>query len=252
PVRIEAQVNGPRGALTRIAPQVTIESAQGQPVVFPMTRSADRYELRINALERSFKYRVTAGPAASRIYGVTALFPARVQRIELHYDYPSFTGLKPRDERDGGDVYAPAGTRVRLVVHTDKPVSDGALAFSQGKPGVPLARVSERALESTRTVQEEAAYRVGLSDADGLRSEGTEYFVRVMDDRPPEVHILRPTGDQGVTPLEEVPIEARADDDFGIESLDMVYSVSGGPEKIVPFTSFGGTPIARIGSRTLA
>src|SRR5262249_40943684 len=108
PVRIEAQVNGPRGALTRIAPQVTIEAAQGQPVVFPMTRSADRYELRINALERSFKYRVTAGPAASRIYGVTALFPPRVQRIELHYDYPSFTGLKPRDERDGGDVYAPA------------------------------------------------------------------------------------------------------------------------------------------------
>ena len=77
-------------------------------------------------------------------------------------------------------------------------------------------------------MKEEAAYRVGLVDPDGLSSEGIEYFVRVMDDRPPDVHILRPSGDTGITPLEEVPIEARADDDFGIASLDMVYSVSGG------------------------
>jgi hypothetical protein len=32
----------------------------------------------------------------------------------------------------------------------------------------------------------------------------------------------------------------------------MVYSVSGGPEKVVPFTTLGGTSIARIGSRMLA
>src|SRR5258708_8559870 len=73
-----------------------------------------------------------------------------------------------------------------------------------------------------------------------------------MDDRPPDVHILRPAGDTQITPLEEVPIEARADDDFGIASLDMVYSVSGGAEKIVPFTSLGGTSLARIASRVLA
>ena len=66
---------------------------------------------------------MSAGPAASRAYAVTALHPSRVQRIELHYDYPSFTGLKPRPETDGGDVYGPAGTRVRLVVHADKAVS---------------------------------------------------------------------------------------------------------------------------------
>ena len=96
--------------------------------------------------------------------------------------------------------------------------------------------MNDRTLESTLTVKEEAAYRVGLVDPDGLSSEGIEYFVRVMDDRPPDVHILRPSGDTQITPLEEVPIEARADDDFGIASLDMVYSVGGGAEKVVPFT----------------
>lgn len=252
PVTIAARVAGRHGTLGRIAPVVTVETAQGQATTVPMTPSADGFELRIAALERSFKYTVTAGPAQSREYAVTALVPARVKRIEVHYDYPAFTGLEPRHESDGGDLYGPAGTRVRLVVHTDKNVASGRLAFAEGQPGVTLSRATDRALESALTIQGEAAYRVGLVDADGLSSEGIEYFVRVMDDRPPTVHILRPSGDQQITPLEEVPIEARADDDYGIASLEMVYSVGGGAERVVPFSELGGTSVARIGSGMLA
>ena len=251
PVTIAARVSGQRIALGRIAPAVTVESA-GASTTLPMVMGESGFELRIPALERSFKYRVTAGPARSNEYGVTALVPARVQRIELRYEYPTFTGLPARHDRNGGDVYGPAGTRVTLVVHTDKAVTAGRLAFADAKPAIELARSSERALQSTLTVKEEASYRVRLQDVDGLSSDGIEYFVRVMDDRPPTVHVLRPAGDQQITPLEEVPIEVRADDDFGIASLDMVYSVAGGPEKVVPFTKTGGTDLARIGSRMLA
>jgi hypothetical protein len=251
PVTIAARVSGRRVALGRIAPVVTLHS-QGTSTTVPMVAAGDGYELRIAALDRSFKYTVTAGPARSRDYSVTALRPARVQRIELHYDYPAFTGLPARKERDGGDVYGPAGTRVTLVVHTDKAVTGGRLAFSEGKPAVALAPAGERALESTLTLKEEASYRVSLLDGDGLSSEGIEYFIRVMDDRPPTVHILRPSGDQQITPLEEVPIEARADDDFGVASLDMVYSIGGGAETVVPFTTLGGSGVARVGSRMLA
>ncbi len=252
PVTLAARVDGKHVALDRIDPVVTLEAAGGTTVTLPMSRAGGGYELQITSLDRSFKYTVTAGPARSPAYSVTALFPPRVQRIELHYDYPAFTGLKPREERDGGDVYGPAGTRVRLVVHADKPVAQGRLAFSDGKSAMPLAASGGRTLESTLTVKDEAAYRVALVDSDGLSSEGIEYFIRVMDDRPPVVHILRPSGDQQITPLDEVPIEARADDDFGIASLEMVYSVGGGAEKVVPFTTLGGTELARIGSRMLA
>ena len=48
-------------------------------------------------------------------------------------------------------------------------------------------------LESTITVTEDGGYRVALDDADGLTSEGMEYFIRVMDDRPPDVRIA-PSG----------------------------------------------------------
>ena len=56
----------------------------------------------------------------------------------------------------------------------------------------------------------------------------------MLDDRPPEVRVLRPARDRNVTRLEEVDIEAEAQDDFGIERLDLVYSVRGGKEQVVP------------------
>jgi hypothetical protein len=252
PVRIVAKVNGGGAeALSRVTPVLSLESS-GQTRRVPMEASADGYEVRINAVDRTFAYRVHAGAAASRAYTITALFAPRVKRIEARYEYPPFTKLPERREPEAGDLYGPAGTRVHLTVTTDKPVTQGRLAMAEGKPALPLGRVDERTLESTLMLQEDGAYRVALADADGLQSEGTEYFIRVMDDRPPEVHLLRPLGDQQITPLEEVRIEARADDDYGIASFDLVYSVSGGRERIVPFTSVQGTNVARVGARLLA
>ncbi len=88
-----------------------------------------------------------------------------------------------------------------------------------------------------------------LTDADGLRGGAeTEYFIRLMDDRPPDVRILRPNGDQQITALEEVAIEARADDDYGVASFDLVYSVAGRPERTTPFGRVSGTNVAKIGA----
>ena len=73
------------------------------------------------------------------------LAPARVARIDVRYDYPAGDGLAPRVEEDGGDVYGPAGTRVRLTVRTDKPVRDGALTLENGS-SLALAATGDRLL----------------------------------------------------------------------------------------------------------
>jgi hypothetical protein len=51
-----------------------------------------------------------------------------------------------------------------------------------------------------------------------------------------------------VTPLEEVPVDARAEDDFGVAALDLVYTIGAGPEKVVPFER-AGEPTAVSGRR---
>ncbi|HEX4346734.1 MAG TPA: DUF4175 family protein, partial [Vicinamibacterales bacterium] len=156
----------------------------------------------------------------------------RVTRIDLAYTFPKELGLSPRSEEDTGDIYAPAGASVRVTVHTDRDVPAGRIAFGNGS-SADLARDSASHLSTSLTVTEDGSYRVSLA---GAATPGdTEYFIRVLEDRPPNVHLVRPARDREVTRLEEVDIEARADDDFGLASMELVYTVNGGAEKAIPF-----------------
>jgi uncharacterized protein DUF4175 len=250
PVRIRASLHRSAGRALPLAPTLTV-FANGQHRAVPMASAADAFEYVIESVDRTFSYDVSAGSARSSRYTVTMLRPPRVSRIDLHYIYPSFAGLPPRDEKDGGDIYAPAGTRIHLRVHADKPIARGELAL--GKSGhVPLQRGDDRTFETDLVLAKDDSYRIRLADGDGLLSrDEAEYFIRVMDDRPPDVRILRPSADQQITPLEEVPIEARADDDYGIGKFELVYAVAGGPEHVVPFDRITGTNIQKVGLRVL-
>jgi hypothetical protein len=249
PLRIRTTIRGRAGVLTDLSPALSVSAGDEQRTV-PMSRDGQEYRFDFDAVDRTFRYRVIAGTASSPDYTVSALFPPRVQRIDVRYVYPSFSGLAPRDEEDGGDIYAPAGTRVRLRIHADRAVASGELSLGAFK--VPLRAAGEKVAEVELTLARDDSYRVNLSDTDGLRGTGeTEYFIRLMDDRPPDVRILRPSRDQHITPLEEVAIEARADDDYGISTFDLVYSVSGGPERVVTFSRMTGTNVQKVGSYLL-
>ena len=156
-------------------------------------------------------------------------------RIDVDYTFPAELGLKPRTEEDSGDIYAPAGTDVRVRVHTDRPAAAGRLTLGGGQ-ALPLAADAPDLWTASLKVVEDTSYRVALADGEGRTSPGdTEYFIRTLDDRPPEVHIVKPASDRAVTRLEEVDVEAQADDDYGIAQLDLVYSLRGAAEHVVPF-----------------
>ena len=250
PVRIRATVNRGTGRLTHLAPTLTV-FANGQHRAVQMTAGVDAFEYVIESVDRTFSYDVSAGSARSARYTVTMLRPPRVSRIDLHYVYPSFAGLPPRDETDGGDIYAPAGTRVHLRVHASKPIARGELALGTSV-ATPLQPGGDGTFETDLVLSKDDSYRIRLADNDGLVSrDEAEYFIRVMDDRPPDVRIIRPSADQEITPLEEVPIEARADDDYGIGRFELVYAVAGGAEHVVPFERVTGTDIQKVGLRLL-
>jgi hypothetical protein len=250
PVRILAAVANGSASFKQLTPTLTV-FANGQQRAVPMTPAADGFNYVIESVDRSFSYDVTMGAARSARYAVTALRPPRVERIDLHYVYPSFTRLAPRDEQDGGDIYAPAGTRVSLRIQTDKPIATGELTLGRSS-AVPLTPQDDCTVEAELVLAKDDSYRIHLADGDGLTSRGeAEYFIRVMDDRPPAVRILRPSADQQITPLEEVAIEARADDDYGIDRFELVYGVAGRSEHTIPFDRVTGTNVQKIGTRLL-
>ncbi len=214
---------------------------------------ADRFATTFSSVPASFTYRIELAGRRSPDYTVTLLAYPRVRRMDLTYEFPTFTKLASRTENDGGDVYAPAGTRVHLVVWphtTTAPIVTGTVALRTGRV-IPLTRQPDGSFAGDLVVTTDDAYRVKLTDADGLHNtEDPEYFVRMLDDRPPDVRIVRPAGDRQVTPLEEIEIEARADDDHGIAGLELVYGVRGGRERAVPLGG-DGTQLSVTGKHTV-
>ena len=60
----------------------------------------------------------------------------------------------------------------------------------------------------------------------------------MLTDQAPSVSFAKPGRDTSASAIEEVYVEAQAEDDFGVRDLELVYSVNGGPEKAVKL--FGG------------
>jgi hypothetical protein len=199
-----------------------------------MSAGAGQFHASLPPAIADFKYRVAVGTLVSPIYQVRVVQPPRVTRIDVDYTYPPALDLKSRTETDGGDLYAPAGTAVRLHVFADRPVATGRMSLSNST-SIDLAAASATELTGAMKVTADGSYRVTLADREGM-TEGapTEYFIRVLDDRPPDVHIVKPASDRSVTALEEVEIEAQADDDYGLERVELVYAVRGQTEKVIP------------------
>ncbi|PYQ95855.1 MAG: hypothetical protein DMF97_16300, partial [Acidobacteria bacterium] len=228
---VQARLIGNRAP---VIAQVQIADGSGWRGREMITDQPGAFRLALDSVTASFKYRVVAGAVTSPTFDVTVTRPPRVTRIDVDYDYPEGLKLQPRSEQDAGDIYAPAGTNVRVHVFTDRPAAAGRMALGSGN-SIPFAADKPTELVAALKVVEDNSYRVALADGEGVTSDGdTEYFIRTLEDRPPEVRILKPASDRSVTRLEEVDIDAQAEDDYGVDRLDLVYSIRGDKEQVVP------------------
>jgi hypothetical protein len=232
PIVIEARLVGNSAP---VAAQVQIADGEAWRGIPMQGGAIGKFRADVTATQTSFRYRVVAGAVTSPAYDISVVRPPRVTRIDVDYAYPAGLRLPPRTERDAGDIYAPAGTDVRLHVITDQPAAAGRMALSGGR-SIDLQPARSNELTTGLKVTEDGSYRLAVADAEGLSSAGdTEYFIRVLEDRAPDVRVTRPASDRSVTRLEEIDIEAQAEDDYGIDRLDLVYSVRGEAEKVMPF-----------------
>ena len=156
-----------------------------------------------------------------------------VQRLEMEYHFPAYTGLEPQKIEDGGDIAVIAGTEVRLrVVPTMK--SPGGRVALNDKESAALTPQADGALTGSFTVTADGFYRIELESPSKERAAASpQYTIDVLTDQPPTVSFAKPGRDTSVSAIEEVYVEAQAEDDFGVRDLELVYSVNGAAEKTV-------------------
>ncbi|HYD54349.1 MAG TPA: DUF4175 family protein, partial [Gemmatimonadaceae bacterium] len=175
------------------------------------------------------------------------------KRIDLEYRFPTYTGRPAEVVEDGGDIAAIAGTQVVVTITSTRPARAGRLVVDHGDTVVMTPRPDGR-LAGVLRVTRPGFYSVQLEGPDGrMLPASLDYAIDVLDDRAPTVKIDKPGRDTRPTAVEEVYIEVSAEDDYGVDRLELVYSVNGGDEKVIPLHAATGRRTPEIsGSHTIA
>jgi hypothetical protein len=216
------------------AVEVAVRSGQSSDWKrWPMTADAAARGFRfvLFGLESGSDYFVEASGVRSVVFRIEVADLPYVQRIDVEYHFPSFTGLPPQTHEDTGDVAALAGTEVRVKVTPTMRVAAGRLRIEGAEPQA-MTVAADGTLSAAFKVLAEGFYRIELPRRDGsMLASSPDYTIDVLADQPPSVTLLKPGRDAKVTAIEEVFTELKAEDDYGVARAELVYSVNGSPEK---------------------
>ncbi len=189
----------------------------------------------------SQRYYVESKGVRSAVYSINVTDQARVEKIDLTYNFPAYTGMAPQTVENEGDISALKGTKMDLRIHFNRSVESARLLFDD-RSTIQLTRRGDQDFSGSFVLQRSGFYEVQASEFQGSdHAASIEYEMEALDDAAPKVTIIRPMRDVQATSVEEVFTEIKAEDDIGVGKLELRYSVNGADEKVVGFHGRGAS-----------
>ncbi len=230
PFAIEATLTG----LVPLQARITLREDDAWTPLELSVRNG-RIEHRIPAVTRSLQYRLQANDAVTPVYTVTAKPRPMVVRLRHDNRYPAYTRHEEVHGVDGGDIVAVTGTSTALHVGSSLPLGAAEIVFDDSIRS--MARIDGRSALFNLIVGRDRRYTIALRDTHDIAStDPVEYRIVALQDRPPEIRLLRPGR---VTELGEdmqVPLFVEAQDDFGVAKIEIRYRLNDDEAaEILPF-----------------
>lgn len=173
----------------------------------------------------------------TRDFKVSVFEHPKLVRADADLTFPDYTKLPKKHIEDTRRVSAVEGTKVDYALQLNKPVKSAKLVARDDKkvainlevdPAKAVANLKNFTPEKTRS------YDLQLIDADGRANKvAAPFVIDVQPNRPPELRLASPRGDQRPSALEEVAFEGTVFDDFGSPAYGIAYSVSGAETKFI-------------------
>jgi hypothetical protein len=208
---------------------LVLVSASGKTQRIPLARHlADPvFGASLPEISEDGLYRVEYGTKKTRDYKIGVFdFPA-LTRADASLNFPAYTSLTNQIIRDTRRVSAVEDTRLTYTLQLNKPVVS-AKFIGKEQTLTLTAQSNSIALLNDFTLTNTARYSLELVDADGRTNKNpTEFSIVVLPNRPPEVKVTFPRGDQRVSSLEEMQLQGEAKGDFGLLKYGVGFSVAG-------------------------
>lgn len=203
-------------------------------------------------INEKLRYYAQSGNVRSGEFSIAVTETARVEKIDLTYTFPGYTGLPVRKEENSGEIAALKATRVDVQAQTSIDAASARILLQDGS-AIPMRKIGDKQFIGQLEVKKDSAYKIELTDFSKNAAVGShEYPITALDDQPPLITFAKPGRDKKVTQLEEVLAEVKANDDFGLNSLKFHYTVNGGKENVVDLfqRGKGESPKAISGTHT--
>ncbi len=207
---------------------------------------AGGFEVLLLGVDDRTEYFVESTGTRSPTYTIDVADLPYVDEMDLTYYFPRYTGLPARTIEDGGDVAALPGTVVEVRVRPTM-ITPGGQLLMDGVAADSFTPEDDGTLTARFTVTDRGFYSVQLArDTGEMVDASPEYTIDVLIDNEPSISFTKPGRDTRVSPIEEVYLEIRADDDYGIGDVRLVYSVNGGPEDTTSIFQANGAPLSEV------
>jgi len=187
----------------------------------------NRFQYTFVGINETLDFYVTGGDDQSGwpIYRVRVVPPPKVESVTLACLYPPYTGL-PEAQVEGGNLEAPAGTKVALQLRTNQEVDRAFLVLGEDS-SLPLEAEDPRSFTGAFVVEEDRQYTFLLHGRNGLKNlRPVRFSIRAIPDQPPSLDVSGTGGvDFDATPEAAIPIRVIATDDYGVASVRLMARV---------------------------
>jgi hypothetical protein len=208
-----------------------------------MNRTADgSFNFTFFALREPMRYYVAAAGLRSPEFAVDVVDLPRITNLKLTYNYPNWTKLEPKVVEPGDDIEAVEGTQVTVELATDQPLEASELVVD----GQRVAMTTVDGVNSaTLEVAKDGEYYVStLFNGDSVKLTD-DYLIEVIPDNKPVVKVVKPGRDWRASNIEEVTVRVEANDDFGLDRVEVRYSVNGGEWQTAPLDVNGNSVVGQ-------
>jgi hypothetical protein len=204
------------------------------------SKNNNEFQLFIFNIQDDTEYFVESTGCRSEVFKLTVADLPYVKRIDQTQFAPAYTGLAPKTIEDAPDIAVLAGTDVKLTSKLTAKAKSARIILADGTR-IEMENAGENDFAGTIKVSKNTTYHIELTSIDGDVYNGSnEYDITILEDRPPTVTFEKPGRDARATSVEEIFTQAKAEDDYGVVSLDLHFSVNGGEEKKVDLQKLRG------------
>jgi len=202
-------------------------------------------------VREEIRFQVEGGDYETDMMTIRIVERPFLKSIVADYDYPDYAGIPDR-KVDGGQLVGLEGTRVRLDFESSMKLNKAMMVLSlkeKGKDEQQQTREELSLSDDGRRFSKElyltadGSYGIELYEVNGFREAKPErYEIRVTPDNPPEVELLAPGRNLTATRRATVEVALKASDDFGLKTVEFLWSLDGG--KSGPLTDRITGPLA--------